>query len=289
MTTYPSGLTIRRQEKDLLDLSFSNGLRLKIDQNQQSIIVQIDRNLLADQSVSGLCGDLNKNPEDDLKLWATGELTRVPVYFGNQWKLDRTVRRYSLSIKRLRVCVFFSVCRCSTSGQWLCYYSSSSRCMHCTDESIGHISIVPSEGTSMNKQKSIQCFSLSLSLLFIGWSKLFLSSLFEWCLFDTCGREFVQRYSMSSFGSICGRMSGTGYADLMAIGNQLWYVRVVFVTLHFRFFLSETLCITKSGLYRMCSSMYTNLSKSDIDYRRTTYAEQSMHFRMCLFQWNSLR
>lgn len=117
VTTYPSGLTIRRQEKDLLDLSFSNGLRLKIDQNQQSIIVQIDRNLLADQSVSGLCGDLNKNPEDDLKLWATGELTRVPVYFGNQWKLDRTVRRYSLSIKRPRVCVFFSVCRCSTSGQ----------------------------------------------------------------------------------------------------------------------------------------------------------------------------
>lgn len=98
LTSYPSSLTIRRQEKNLLDLYFSNGLRLKIDQNQQNIIVQIDQNLLAEQSVSGLCGDFNRNPEDDLKLWATGGLTKIPVEFGNQWKLDRSVRIHSLSI-----------------------------------------------------------------------------------------------------------------------------------------------------------------------------------------------
>lgn len=91
MTGYPSSLTIRRQEKSLLDLHFNNGLRLKIDDIQRAILVQFDGNLFGDETVSGLCGDYDKNPENDLKLWSTGGLTTVPTEFGNQWKLDRTV------------------------------------------------------------------------------------------------------------------------------------------------------------------------------------------------------
>jgi hypothetical protein len=93
LTTYPSGLTIRRQEKNLLDLYFTNGIRVKIDRNQRSIIVQIDKNLLGGQIVSGLCGDYNNNQDDDLKLVATGTVTSSSVDFGNQWKLDRNVRK----------------------------------------------------------------------------------------------------------------------------------------------------------------------------------------------------
>lgn len=91
MTSYPSSLTIRRQDGNVLDLYFTNGLRLKVDEYQRAIIVQLDPNLMTDESLSGLCGDYNQHREDDLKLFATGEVTSTPVDFGNQWKLDRTV------------------------------------------------------------------------------------------------------------------------------------------------------------------------------------------------------
>lgn len=95
LTTYPTSLTIRRQEKNLLDLYFTNGIRLKIDRNQRAIIIQIDKTLLGSQTLSGLCGDYNNNRDDDLKLVTTGTITSSPVEFGNQWKLDRNVRRNS--------------------------------------------------------------------------------------------------------------------------------------------------------------------------------------------------
>ncbi len=95
LTTYPSSLTIRRQEKNLLDLYFTNGIRLKIDQNQRAIIIQFDKNLLTGQALSGLCGDYNNNQDDDLKLVTTGAITSSPVDFGNQWKVDRSVRMNS--------------------------------------------------------------------------------------------------------------------------------------------------------------------------------------------------
>jgi hypothetical protein len=94
LTTYPSSLTIRRQEKDLLDIYFANGIRLKIDQNQQMIIIRLDKNLINDQSLSGLCGDYDNNQDDDLKLLTTGLITSIPTEFGNQWKLDRSVGIY---------------------------------------------------------------------------------------------------------------------------------------------------------------------------------------------------
>ena len=75
-----------------LDLDFANGIRLKIDSIQQTILVQIEKNLAIDQSLSGLCGDYNNNQEDDLKLFNTGSITSVAQQFGNQWKLDRNVR-----------------------------------------------------------------------------------------------------------------------------------------------------------------------------------------------------
>jgi hypothetical protein len=78
----------------LLDLYFTNGIRLKIDQNQQSIIIQLEKNLITDHTLSGLCGDYNNNQDDDLKLFTTGGITSIPVDFGNQWKLDRNVRMY---------------------------------------------------------------------------------------------------------------------------------------------------------------------------------------------------
>ena len=116
LTTYPSGLTIRRQEKNLLDLYFTNGIRVKIDRNQRAIIIQIDKNLLGGQTLSGLCGDYNSNQDDDLKLVATGTVTSSSVEFGNQWKLDRNVRRKFCSID---VCksLIFEVSGCSTSTQ----------------------------------------------------------------------------------------------------------------------------------------------------------------------------
>ena len=92
VTNYPSSLTIRRQEKNYLDLDFANGIRLKIDSIQQTILVQIEKNLAIDQSLSGLCGDYNNNQEDDLKLFNTGSITSVAQQFGNLWKLDRNVR-----------------------------------------------------------------------------------------------------------------------------------------------------------------------------------------------------
>jgi hypothetical protein len=93
VTSYPSGLTIRQQDKHVLDLYFTNGLRLKIDQHRSGLIVQLDPSLISEESVSGLCGDYNQRQGDDLKLISTGELTSVPVDFGNQWKLDRQVER----------------------------------------------------------------------------------------------------------------------------------------------------------------------------------------------------
>ncbi len=94
LTTYPSSLIIRRQEKNLLDIYFTTGIRLKIDQTQQTIIIQLDEHLMSDQTLSGLCGDYNKNQQDDLKLLRTGIITSIPVDFGNQWKLDQTVRNH---------------------------------------------------------------------------------------------------------------------------------------------------------------------------------------------------
>jgi hypothetical protein len=67
---------------------------LKIDQNQQTIIIQLDDHLMSGQVLSGLCGDYNNNQNDDLKLLTTGMITSTPVDFGNQWKLDQTVRIY---------------------------------------------------------------------------------------------------------------------------------------------------------------------------------------------------
>jgi len=75
-----------------LDLYFTNGIRLKIDQNQRTIIIQFDENLITGQTLSGLCGDYNNNPDDDLKLLSNGLITSIPVNFGNQWKLDRNVK-----------------------------------------------------------------------------------------------------------------------------------------------------------------------------------------------------
>jgi hypothetical protein len=49
---------------------------------------------MSDQTLSGLCGDYNKNQQDDLKLLRTGIITSIPVDFGNQWKLDQTVRNH---------------------------------------------------------------------------------------------------------------------------------------------------------------------------------------------------
>lgn len=47
---------------------------------------------MTDENLSGLCGDYNHQSKDDLKLFMTGEITSVPVDFGNQWKLDRNVK-----------------------------------------------------------------------------------------------------------------------------------------------------------------------------------------------------
>lgn len=56
--------------------------------------------------LSGLCGDYDNNPNDDLKLITTGGITTSPVEFGNQWKLDRNVRiDYSPEL-----ILFFSKC-----------------------------------------------------------------------------------------------------------------------------------------------------------------------------------
>jgi hypothetical protein len=49
---------------------------------------------MSGQVLSGLCGDYNNNQNDDLKLLTTGMITSTPVDFGNQWKLDQTVRIY---------------------------------------------------------------------------------------------------------------------------------------------------------------------------------------------------
>ncbi|CAF4678627.1 unnamed protein product, partial [Rotaria sp. Silwood1] len=90
LTAFPSSLIIQRQEKNLLDLYFTNGIRLKIhNQHQQTIIVQVDENFMNDQILSGLCGDYNNNPNDDFKLLTTGLITTMSVDFGNQWKLYR--------------------------------------------------------------------------------------------------------------------------------------------------------------------------------------------------------
>lgn len=71
--------------------------------------MQFDRNLLGDETVSGLCGDFDKNPENDLKLWSTGGITTVPTEFGNQWKLDRTVCIDSTRLKSSNSDCLFSV------------------------------------------------------------------------------------------------------------------------------------------------------------------------------------
>ncbi|CAF2410661.1 unnamed protein product [Rotaria sp. Silwood2] len=90
LTAYPSSLIIQRQEKNILDLYFTNGIRLKIhNQHQQTIIIQLEENFMNDHILSGLCGDYNNNQDDDLKLLTTGLITTMPVDFGNQWKLYR--------------------------------------------------------------------------------------------------------------------------------------------------------------------------------------------------------
>ncbi|CAF0896589.1 unnamed protein product [Rotaria sordida] len=90
LTSYPSNLIIQQQEKNLLDLYFTNGIRLKIynqEQEQPTIIIELDENFMNDQILTGLCGDYNNNKDDDLKLSTTGLITTMPVEFGNQWKL----------------------------------------------------------------------------------------------------------------------------------------------------------------------------------------------------------
>ncbi|CAF5039267.1 unnamed protein product, partial [Rotaria socialis] len=88
---YPSNLIIQRQETNFLDLYFTNGIRLKVhDQHQQTIIIQLDDNLINDQSLSGLCGDYNQKPDDDFKILTTGLITNTPADFGNQWKSSQS-------------------------------------------------------------------------------------------------------------------------------------------------------------------------------------------------------
>jgi hypothetical protein len=91
LTSNPASLIIRRQDSSVLDVYFTNGLRLKIDQHQQAIIIQFDPGLMTDENLSGLCGDYNRQQVDDLRLFSTGKITTMPVDFGNQWKLNRTV------------------------------------------------------------------------------------------------------------------------------------------------------------------------------------------------------
>ena len=86
-------MIIQRQEKNYLNLIFTSDVRLKIDnQYQRTIIIQIDKNFVNKQSLSGLCGDYNHDQDDDVRLVATGLITIIPVDFGNQWKLTRNVR-----------------------------------------------------------------------------------------------------------------------------------------------------------------------------------------------------
>ena len=92
LTTYPSNLVIRRQENNFLDLSFTNGVRVKVIDNQQTIIIQLNENLANDRILSGLCGDCNNNQDDDLKLFASNTITSNPIIFGNQWRLYRNVK-----------------------------------------------------------------------------------------------------------------------------------------------------------------------------------------------------
>ena len=90
-SSYSPTLSIRRQDRHILDLHSSVGFRLKIDQDQRSFLIQLDSNLLGDDSLSGLCGNCNQDQYDDLKLFDMATVNSNSIEFGNQWKLDRHV------------------------------------------------------------------------------------------------------------------------------------------------------------------------------------------------------
>ncbi|CAF4176668.1 unnamed protein product [Rotaria socialis] len=80
-----SGVTIERRG-NYTYLTYSDGVRIKWD---EATVIDLTVDISFKGKVSGLCGDYDQNPRDDLTLF-DGTISPSAAVFGNQWRLDKS-------------------------------------------------------------------------------------------------------------------------------------------------------------------------------------------------------